>query len=148
MEDKTAEELIRIVEGSSTGDPKLQGQEESGAVPTTSSRNSKYKKSVLRFISDKDIKPGDTRIPVHKLVFEYYKWTNKNNHNRASNVELGRIMSTMFDTVRSGAARYYLLEPFCDLSKESLAESKKYYKANHLARKPNAKEKKVKKRKN
>ena len=127
------DELIRLAQEAS------KEPEEKSTV-----RRSRFARAVKRFLAEKGIKDGDVKVPVYKLVHEYYKWEGISGK-KASPRELGRILTPYFRKHKTGKYRYYLLNEFCDMSKESLKESKAYYKQYFLRktkRKTDDKEKK------
>ena len=96
----------------------------------------KVKDHILKFIKNKQIKAGSTRVPVYKLFYEYYYWTGYRRWLKLNPIEFGKQMSKYFDKTRSGLYRYYLLEvPEFDMSKEALKVAKKFYKKHNGNRK-------------
>lgn len=107
-------------------------------------RVSRYVRGIKRFIQDKGIVHGEVKVPVYRLVHEYFKWDGAQGR-KASPRELGRVFSVYFKKHKTGKYRYYLLNEFCDMSKDAMKESKEYYKKYFLKRarkdeKPNKEE--------
>ena len=109
-------------------------EEDKEEKPKARDRRSRYTTSVKRFLRERNITSGNIKVPVYKLVHEYNKWE-KGSSNKASPKELGRIISHYFKKHRSGAYRYYLLNEFCDMSREEMLKSKEYYRMYFLRRK-------------
>jgi len=123
MSDINVEDLISIAEN---------GEDDSS--PSSNEHKSKYHDSILRFIKEYGIKSGKVRIPVYRLIYAYYVEFYGHQYYKASKIEFGRLFSKYFETSRSGAYRYYLLEPFCDMSKETMKKAKEYYRRYHLSK--------------
>ena len=100
---------------------------------------SKYSKVVLRFIRKYDIRPGKVRVPIYKIVYEFYKWQGAAYNEKCSATELGRQFTKHFDKTRSGKYRYYLLNECFNMDKKELKRAKDYYKKWRL-KKPEDKE--------
>ena len=92
-----------------------------------STSKSRYEKVVLRFIRKYDIRSGTNRVPIYKIMYEFYKWTGAAHHEKCSAVELGRQFSRYFDKTRSGLYRYYLLSNCFNMDKAELKRAKEYY---------------------
>lgn len=119
------EELIKLAQDAIDEDKE---------TPKAADRRSRYTRAVKRFIIEKGIKDGEVRVPVYKMVHEYYKWEGVSGR-KASPRELGRILAKYFKRHKTGTYRYYMLNAFCDMSKEELKASKEYYKQYFLKRK-------------
>lgn len=119
----------------------IASKEEKGQLDTVvpDGKKSKYYNDVVKYIKKNQIRSGEIRIPVYRLMYSYYVENATHSSLKASRIEFGRIMSKFFKTSRSGKYRYYLLEPFCDMSKETMKKAKKYYRKYHLLRKNNVK---------
>jgi hypothetical protein len=127
------DKLMEAAKSESTGDSEIDYHQV----------RSKYHKNVLTFIRKRNIKSGNVRIPVYRLIYAYYHEDKLKSKFKASNVEFGRVLSLYFDKCRSGKYRYYMLNSFCDMSKETMEKAKKYYKSYHLKKGRRCQKKKV-----
>lgn len=123
------EELLKIV---NSGDESIL-EDEAPRKPTG------YHRVALRFIKAKKIAPGPIRVPIYKIMYEFYKWDGAAYGEKCSATELGRHFTKYFDRERSGKYRYYMLNNCFDMSKEAMKKAKRYYRKWHLARKRNEK---------
>lgn len=77
---------------------------------------------VFRFIKSLKIQPGNNRVANYKIYYEFTKWRGTG-RDSVSKREFFLYFSTEFESKRSGAQRYYLLNDCFDLSKEAMKKA-------------------------
>lgn len=132
MNDKTLEELLELIKENET-------QGETPAFPIEVTKVDKPKKlmrSVERFLQDNNVGPGLVKYPTYVVYYIYCDFCRTHNYtnisNRASRVQFGRLAAKLFDRVRHGKQRFYMLSDFVEMTPELMAKAK-----DHLTRTKN-----------
>lgn len=84
--------------------------------------------SVDRFISDKNIETGLTKIPNYLIYYNYRLcWTDSHKKKKVNKIVFFRTFNKKFTAYRTGKQRYYLLDKKSfDLSRESILKAKNF----------------------
>jgi hypothetical protein len=86
--------------------------------------------SVINFIKDKGIMPGDNRIPTSIIYYEYRRNYNRyNSYNKVGRVAFFHTFAQHFTSVRSNGKRYYMLNDSIEITEEKMERA-----TNHARR--------------
>lgn len=88
-----------------------------------STRIKKEYEQMNAFILEKEIYPGNIRIPTYKI---YYEYVTHFKEPKLSKIEFFRTFSQHFKSTRDGIGRYYLLNSCFDLSEEAMQKALLY----------------------
>jgi hypothetical protein len=84
-------------------------------------------KSVLNFIKDKKIEPGEIRMPAHVIFYEYRtNYTRYSTVHKVKRVAFFHTFAQHFTQVRSNGKRYYMVNKFIELTDEYLQKAEAY----------------------
>lgn len=114
---KSTDDILKLLEEAEN--------KNSASKPTKAKRH--Y--SIKKFIRDFKIVPGNNRTPITLIYFHYSKFCTKYNYPKRSKIEFGRQISELFQQVRTGRERFYMIDSTLEDNPPLREKARKHAKA-------------------
>ena len=106
-------------------------------TPSRNTRKCPENRTVLRFIEDTKVRPGEHRVPTYVIYYIFCKWIRKTQRRPVGKEGFFRTFKTKFDLKRSGKQRYYMVNDAWELTEELYEKAethRKSYQKDNRAR--------------
>jgi len=97
-------------------------------TPTRPARKQHQNRTVLKFIEESRVRPGEYRVPTFVIYYLFSTWVNRTKRKNVGKEAFFRTFKQHFEQVRYGKQRYYLVNDAWELTDELYEKAKTHKK--------------------